>query len=103
MDPEKDKTAEPEKKEPEKKEEVHPAPEKDPGAPTSPAIDPEQFAQMVKSVSGMVSEIQSLKESVTALANQGSVNASIQGDNGSQKEPEYPTIDLDEVNRLLGV
>lgn len=96
-----DKETKEEKTEPEKKPE-HPEPSKDPGKPTAPAIDPEQFAQMVQSVTGMVSEIQSLKESVTALANQGPVNDSIQQDN-SPNEEDYPTIDLDEYNRLLGV
>lgn len=98
-----DKNDKPEKDEkPKDTESVHPEPDKDPGTPTAPAIDPEQFNQLVQAVSGVVSDINSLKESVTALANQGSVNESVKQDN-SPKEPEYPTIDLDEVNRLLGV
>lgn len=86
----------------EQKPDERPKAEKDTVTPVTPTIDPEQFAEMVKSVAGMVSEITSLKESVTALANQGSVGQSVALDN-SQKEPEYPTINLDEVNRLLGV
>lgn len=38
---------------------------------------------------------------VSALANQGAVNASVNADNGGS-EDDYPTIDLNEINRLIG-
>nr|DAG50471.1 MAG TPA: hypothetical protein [Caudoviricetes sp.] len=51
------------------------------------------------SIADLVAEIESIKQAVSALANQGAVNESVSADNG---ETDYPEIDLDEVNRLIG-
>lgn len=51
----------------------------------------------------MGKQLNDLSTAITAIANQGSVNESIQHDNNETSEEEYPTIDIDGINRLLGV
>ena len=51
-----------------------------------------------EAIAGITAEIASIKEAISALANQGAVNESVAADNGE----EYPEIDIDEVNRLMG-
>lgn len=51
----------------------------------------------------MGKQLNDLSTAITAIANQGSVNESIQHDNNETHEEEYPTIDIDGINRLLGV
>ena len=42
-------------------------------------------------------------QAISALANQGAVNASVQADNGNAPDDDdYPEIDLDSINRLIG-
>ena len=53
--------------------------------------------------SAMGKQLNDLSTAITAIANQGSVNESIQHDNNETGEEEYPTIDIDGINRLLGV
>ena len=59
-----------------------------------------QIAPVLDSIAALNAEIESIKTAVSALANAGAVNASVSEDNGDTEE--YPTIDLDEVNRLIG-
>lgn len=67
------------------------------GSPTGPAGDP---AAYMGTLTEVMAELASLREAVTALANTGTVNAAVAADNG---EEDYPEIDIDEVNRLMGV
>lgn len=60
-----------------------------------------QIAPVLDSIAALNAEIESIKTAVSALANAGAVNASVNEDNGGDPE-DYPTIDLDEVNRLIG-
>lgn len=53
----------------------------------------------MSSLADLMAEVASLKEAVSALANAGAVNDSVAADNG---DDEYPEIDLDEVNRMMG-
>ncbi len=43
-----------------------------------------------------------MMKAISALANQGAVNKSIDADNDETDADEYPDIDLDSVNRLIG-
>ena len=53
----------------------------------------------MSSLADLMTEVASLKEAVAALANAGAVNESVAADNG---DDDYPEIDLDEVNRMMG-
>lgn len=83
------------------KSEEKPKPEERPagteaGSPTEPVTDPAAYAGALTEV---MAELASLREAVTALANTGAVNAAVAADNG---EEDYPEIDIDEANRLMG-
>ena len=82
-------------KKPEKapEEESEKTPEK---APEGNGFDPMALSDTMAAI---MAEVTSLKQAVSALANEGGVNAAVAEDNGE----EYPEIDLDEVNRLIGV
>lgn len=70
---------------------------------TEPQIDMSAIADLTATVSAMGKQLNDLNAAVTAIANQGSVNESIEQDNHETDEVEYPTIDIDGINRLLGV
>ena len=70
---------------------------------TEPQIDMSAIAELTATVSAMGKQLNDLNAAVTAIANQGSVNESIEQDNHETDEVEYPTIDIDGINRLLGV
>ena len=70
---------------------------------TEPQFDMTAIADLTATVSAMGKQLTDLNAAVTAIANQGSVNESIQQDNHETDEEEYPTIDIDGINRLLGV
>ena len=59
---------------------------------------PAEVPDLSEAIAGITAEIASIKEAISALANQGAVNESVAADNGE----EYPEIDIDEVNRLMG-
>ncbi len=59
-----------------------------------------QLDPLMESIAALNAEIESIKTAVSALANAGAVNASVNEDNGGSED--YPEIDLDEVNRLIG-
>lgn len=80
----------------ESKEEKPKAKEK-PKAGEKPAGDP---AAYMGALTEVMAELASLREAVTALANTGAVNESVATDNG---EEDYPEIDIDEINRMMGV
>ena len=61
------------------------------------------MADLVGTVQAMGKQLDDLCAVITAFANQGSVNQSIKQDNHETDEEEYPTIDIDGINRLLGV
>lgn len=84
-------------------------PKKEPATPATepqqPAADPMQPSPM----ESLQAELAALKQqqadimaAVSALANQGAVNASVVQDNGNGSEDDYPMIDLAEINRLIG-
>lgn len=66
-------------------------------------LDASAIADLTATVSAMGKQLNDLSTAITAIANQGSVNESIQHDNHETDEEEYPTIDIDGINRLLGV
>lgn len=68
-----------------------------------PQLDASAIADLTATVSAMGKQLNDLSTAITAIANQGSVNESIQHDNNETDEEEYPTIDIDGINRLLGV
>lgn len=70
---------------------------------TEPQIDMSAIADLTATVTAMGKQLNDLNAVVTAIANQGSVNESIEQDNHETDEVEYPTIDIDGINRLLGV
>ena len=70
---------------------------------TVPPLDMSAIADLTATVSAMGRQLDDLNAAVTAIANQGSVNKSIEQDNHETEEEEYPTIDIDGINRLLGV
>lgn len=63
----------------------------------------DKLADLIATVSMMGKQLDDMSAAITAIANQGSVNESIQQDNHETGEEEYPTIDIDGINRLLGV
>lgn len=63
----------------------------------------DKLADLIATVSMMGKQLDDMSAAITAIANQGSVNESIQQDNHETEEEEYPTIDIDSINRLLGV
>lgn len=70
---------------------------------TEPGLEVSALADLTATVSAMGKQLTDLSAAITAIANQGSVNESIQQDNHETDEEEYPTIDIDGINRLLGV
>lgn len=68
-----------------------------------PKFEASAIAALTATVSAMGKQLNDLSTAITAIANQGSVNESIQQDNNETDEEEYPTIDIDGINRLLGV
>ena len=70
---------------------------------TEPQLEASALADLTATVSAMGKQLTDLSAAVTAIANQGSVNESTQQDNHETDEEEYPTIDIDGINRLLGV
>lgn len=70
---------------------------------TEPQFDMSAIADLTATVSAMGKQLTDLNAAVTAIANQGSVNESIEQDNHETDAEEYPTIDIDGINRLLGV
>lgn len=93
-----------EEKEKEKKTETANDKESKPGAESvEPQLDASAIADLTATVSAMGKQLNDLSTAITAIANQGSVNDSIQRDNHETEEEEYPTIDIDGINRLLGV
>lgn len=69
----------------------------------NPQPEASALADLTATVSAMGKQLNDLSTAITAIANQGSVNESIQHDNHETDEEEYPTIDIDGINRLLGV
>lgn len=93
-----------EEKEKEKKTETANDKESKPGVESvEPQLDASAIADLTATVSAMGKQLNDLSCAITAIANQGSVNDSIQQDNHETEEEEYPTIDIDGINRLLGV
>lgn len=92
---------EPEKKpeeEPEKKPEVD-----SPQAPQEPQA-PDPFEGINARLASMEQAQSDMMKAISALANQGAVNASVSADNGDDGDgtDDYPVIDLDSMNRLIG-
>lgn len=80
----------------------------EPQEPATPATEPQQPA--ADPMESLQAELAALKQqqadimaAVSALANQGAVNASVAQDNGDGSADDYPMIDLAEINRLIGV
>ena len=68
-----------------------------------PQLEASSIADLVATVSAMGKQLDDMSAAITAIANQGSVNDSVEQDNHETDEAEYPTIDIDGINRLLGV
>lgn len=68
-----------------------------------PQLESSAIADLTATVSAMGKQLNDLSTAITAIANQGSVSESIKQDNHETVEEEYPTIDIEGINRLLGV
>lgn len=73
-------------------------PEGKPGEGTAP--DP--FEGINARLASMEQAQSDMMKAISALANQGAVNKSIEADNDETDDDEYPDIDLDSLNRLIG-
>lgn len=70
---------------------------------TEPQLEASAMADLIATVQTMGKQLNDLSAAITAIANQGSVDESIERDNHETGEEDYPTIDIDGINRLLGV
>lgn len=70
---------------------------------TEPQLEASAMEDLIATVQTMGKQLDDLSAAITAIANQGSVNESIEQDNHETCEEDYPTIDIDGINRLLGV
>lgn len=95
--------AEPAETEPAKTEPAETEPAETGPAKVEPRLEASAMADLVATVQAMGKQLDDLSAAITAIANQGSVNQSIKRDNRETDEGEYPTIDIDGINRLLGV
>lgn len=63
---------------------------------------PDPFEGINARLASMEQAQSDMMKAISALANQGAVNKSIDADNDETDADEYPDIDLDSVNRLIG-
>ena len=63
---------------------------------------PDPFEGINARLASMEQAQSDMMKAISALANQGAVNKSIDADNGETDDDEYPDIDLDSINRLIG-
>lgn len=70
---------------------------------TEPQLEASAMVDLIATVQTMGKQLNDLCAAITAIANQGPVNESIEQDNHETGEEDYPTIDIDAINRLLGV
>lgn len=63
-------------------------------------VQPDPMASLQAELAQLKQQQSDIMAAVSALANQGAVNASVKADNGVDEE--YPSIDLNEINRLIG-
>ena len=63
---------------------------------------PDPFEGINARLASMEQAQSDMMKAISALANQGAVNKSIEADNDETDADEYPDIDLDSVNRLIG-
>ena len=63
---------------------------------------PDPFDGINARLASMEQAQSDMMKAISALANQGAVNKSIDADNGETDDDEYPDIDLDSLNRLIG-
>ena len=80
-----------------------PAAKQEPAARQEPAATPDPFEGINARLAAMEQAQADMMQAISAIANQGAVNASVQADNGNAPgDDEYPDIDLDSLNRLIG-
>lgn len=63
---------------------------------------PDPFEGINARLASMEQAQSDMMKAISALANQGAVNKSIDADNGETDDDEYPDIDLNSLNRLIG-
>lgn len=64
---------------------------------------PDPFEGINARLAAMEQAQADMMQAISAIANQGAVNASVQADNGNAPgDDEYPYIELDSLNRLIG-
>ena len=63
---------------------------------------PDPFEGINARLASMEQAQSDMMKAISALANQGAVNKSIETDNDETDDDEYPDIDLDSLNRLIG-
>ena len=63
---------------------------------------PDPFEGINARLASMEQAQSDMMKAISALANQGAVNKSIEADNDETEADEYPDIDLDSLNRLIG-
>lgn len=63
---------------------------------------PDPFEGINARLASMEQAQSDMMKAISALANQGAVNKSIEADNDETDADEYPDIDLDSLNRLIG-
>lgn len=75
----------------------------EPAARQEPAATPDPFEGINARLAAMEQAQADMMKAISAIANQGAVNASVRADNGNAPgDDEYPDIDLDSLNRLIG-
>ena len=85
-----------------------PTTQKEPTTPQEPVSTqepdtPDPFEGINARLAAMEQAQADMMQAISAIANQGAVNASVQADNGNVPgDDEYPDIDLDSLNRLIG-
>lgn len=79
------------------------AAKQEPDAKQEPAATPDPFEGINARLAAMEQAQADMMKAISAIANQGAVNASVRADNGNAPgDDEYPDIDLDSLNRLIG-
>ena len=63
---------------------------------------PDPFEGINARLASMEQAQSDMMKAISALANQGAVNKSSEADNDETDDDEYPDIDLDSLNRLIG-
>lgn len=73
-----------------------------PNGESEEGTTPDPFEGINARLASMEQAQSDMMKAISALANQGAVNKSIEADNDETDADDYPDIDLDSLNRLIG-